>query len=43
MNYFDEYKKWLSSSAIDAEDKATLKEIENNEDEIKDAFYQNLA
>ena len=43
MNYFDEYKKWLDSSAIDAEDKAKLKEIENNENEIKDAFYQNLA
>lgn len=43
MNYFDEYKKWLDSSAIDAEDKAILKKIKNNENEIKDAFYQNLA
>ena len=43
MNYFDEYKKWLDSSSIDAEDKAKLKEIENNESEIKEAFYQNLA
>ncbi|MBQ7953831.1 MAG: phospho-sugar mutase, partial [Clostridia bacterium] len=43
MNYFEEYKKWLASDAIDAEDKAKLKEIENNENEIKDAFYQTLA
>ena len=43
MNYFEEYKKWLDCSAIDADDKAKLKEIENNENEIKDAFYQNLA
>ncbi len=43
MNYFEEYKKWLTSDAIDAEDKAKLKEIENDEAEIKDAFYQNLA
>ena len=43
MNYFDEYKKWLDSSSIDAEDKAKLKEIENNESEIKEVFYQNLA
>ena len=28
MNYFEEYKKWLDSSAIDTEGKAKLKEIE---------------
>lgn len=43
MNYKEEYTKWLNSEAVDAEDKAKLKEIENNESEIKDAFYQNLA
>lgn len=43
MNYFDEYKKWLDSPAIDAEDKAELKKIENDEETVKDAFYRTLA
>ena len=43
MNYIEEYKKWLNSDGVDSEDKAKLKEIENNENEIKDAFYQTLA
>ena len=43
MNYITEYKKWLNSDAVDAEDKNKLKEIENNEAEIKESFYQTLA
>ncbi len=43
MNYNEEYRNWLNSDCIDSEDKLKLKEIENNENEIKDAFYQNLA
>ena len=43
MDYFNEYKKWLNSDSVDAEDKSKLKNIENNEEEIKDAFYQTLA
>jgi len=43
MNYKDIYTKWLNSSAVDEADKAKLKEIENNDTEIKDSFYQDLA
>ena len=43
MNYKEEYAKWLNSDAIDAEDKLKLKEFENNDAEMKDAFYQALA
>ena len=43
MSYIEEYKKWLNSAALDADDKNKLIEIENNEDEIKEAFYQTLA
>ena len=40
MNYRDEYKHWLSMA--DEETVAELKDIENNEDEIKDRFYRSL-
>ena len=43
MTYKDEYLKWLNSDVIDPEDKALLKNMENDENEIKECFYQNLA
>ncbi|MEE1043300.1 MAG: phospho-sugar mutase, partial [Clostridia bacterium] len=43
MNYNEEYIKWLNSSSVDEDDKATLRKIKEDEVEIKDAFYQNLA
>lgn len=42
MNYLEEYKKWIDSSFIDEEIKNELKNIENDEKEIKDRFYKNL-
>ena len=43
MTYKEEYLKWLSSDVIDTEDKALLKNMEKDESEIKECFYQNLA
>ena len=33
MTYKDEYLKWLNSDVIDPEDKALLKNMENDENE----------
>lgn len=43
MNYFRQYKKWLSSENIDDKLKQELLNIKNNEAEIKSRFYQNLS
>lgn len=40
--YKVKYKKWLEDTAISAEDKKELIEIEDNEEEIKDRFYKDL-
>lgn len=41
-DYMKVYKQWLESSEFDNETKEELKSIENNEEEIKDRFYQEL-
>ena len=43
MGYMDEYKSWLELFAADEETVAELKSIENDEKEIEDRFYTNLA
>lgn len=37
------YQEWLNSDYLDAEDRADLKSIENDEKEIVERFYQDLA
>lgn len=37
------YQEWLNSEYLDAEDRAELKAIENDEKEIVERFYQDLA
>ena len=41
MNYSEKYQKWLSFA--DDETKAELLSIKNNEKEIEDRFYKDLA
>lgn len=41
-NFMDEYKKWITDPNIDEETKKELKDIQDNEEEIKDRFYSNL-
>ena len=43
MGYMEEYKSWLELFAADEETVAELKSIENDEKEIEDRFYTNLA
>lgn len=43
MDYFRQYKEWLSSENIDDKLKQELVNIKNNETEIKSRFYQNLS
>ncbi len=43
MGYMEEYKKWLDLFSADEETIAELKSIENDEKEIEDRFYTNLA
>lgn len=43
MTYKEEYLKWLNSGKLDREDYDRLKEMENDESQIKECFYQNLA
>ena len=43
MSYMDEYRFWLEDSYFDEDTKAELKAIEQNEKEIEDRFYKNLA
>ncbi|MBO5372516.1 MAG: phospho-sugar mutase [Lachnospiraceae bacterium] len=42
MNYLDVYKKWCTDSYFDAETKAELKAIENDDKEIQERFYRQL-
>ena len=42
MEYLKKYNEWLESNEIDNETKEELKQIANNEEEIKDSFYKNL-
>ncbi|WHH57407.1 phospho-sugar mutase [Petroclostridium sp. X23] len=43
MNYMEQYKYWLESPYVDQEIKEELKQIENDEKEIEERFYTNLA
>ncbi len=42
MDYKERYQKWLSDSAIDETMKATLRELESNDKELKECFYKEL-
>ncbi|MDE7431965.1 MAG: phospho-sugar mutase [Lachnospiraceae bacterium] len=42
MNYKELYEEWLSNPCFDEETKAELKAISNDENEIKERFYQEL-
>lgn len=43
MNYQERYKKWLENSLIDEDIKKELREIEKEEKEIEDRFYEDLT
>lgn len=43
MNYMDAYNFWLSDAYFDADTKAELEAIKDNEKEIEDRFYRELA
>jgi len=43
MSYRQEYEKWLSSSALSAEEKAELAAIANDEKEIESRFFAPLS
>ena len=42
MNYMDVYQKWLTSPVVDDQTKQELREIANDENEIKERFYKDL-
>ena len=42
MEYKEEYKKWCENLEFDEETKKELRQIEGNEEEIKDRFYKEL-
>ncbi len=42
MGYLEKYEEWLESNEIDEETKKMLKEIKDNDEEIKDSFYKEL-
>ena len=42
MEYREKYEEWLSNPYFDADTKAELKGIENDEKEIKERFYKDL-
>ena len=43
MGYMDVYNEWLSNPYFDEETKAELRAIKDDENEIKERFYTNLA
>ena len=43
MDYKESYNYWVSDAYFDEETKAELKSIANDENEIKERFYKNLA
>ncbi len=43
MGFMDVYKEWLSNPYFDEATKEELRAIENDENEIKERFYTNLA
>lgn len=42
MSYKEVYQRWLTADTVDADTKAELKAIENNEKEIEERFYREL-
>lgn len=42
MGYIDNYKKWLNSDALSANEKNELKAIENDTKELEDRFYRDI-
>ena len=42
MDYLTNYRQWCEDEYFDAETRAELKAIEDNEEEIKDRFYRDL-
>jgi len=42
MGYIEKYNEWCNTDTFDEETKNELKEMEGNETEIKDSFYQDL-
>ena len=42
MEYMEKYQEWLSNPYFDADTKAELNSIKDNENEIKERFYQDL-
>ncbi len=42
MGYLEEYRKWCTDDYFDADTKAELKAIENDDAEIQDRFYRQL-
>ena len=43
MDCKERYLKWLNSESLDNEDKEALKNMEGDETQIKECFYQDLA
>ena len=43
MDYWEEYQKWCESPEFDEQTKTELLGIKDNEEEIEDRFYQELA
>ena len=42
MDYMETYQAWLDNPYFDEETKNELKELRNNESEIKERFYMDL-
>ena len=42
MNYQEQYQEWLSNPYFDEKTKQELREISDNENEIKERFYKEL-
>ena len=43
MDYLQRYQQWLNDTAVDDETKKELLALQENDEELKDRFYQELA
>ena len=43
MDYMSEYKRWLESPALSDEERAELKSVEGNNEEIESRFFAPLS
>lgn len=43
MGYFEEYKRWLASDALNSEERAELEALRGNDEAIKDRFFAPLS